>query len=114
MCRIDPALLFVLMTSSDIMGDLCFAESLQMLEDSDYSPWVKVIFAGIKTATKLKSFKMLGSVPTWIMEEILFKSKVVRAKQLEHWNYSKERVDRRLARNPDRYEHEGHKPRSKS
>ena len=87
---------------SDIMGDLCFAESLRMLEDSDYSPWVKVIFAGIKTNTKLKSFKMLGSLSTWIIDEILFKSKVVRAKQLEHWNYSKERVDRRLARNPDR------------
>ena len=40
------------------MGDLCFAESLQMLEGSDYSPWVKVIFEGIKSNTKLKSFKM--------------------------------------------------------
>ena len=92
----------ILTFSSDIMGDLCFAESLQMLEGSDYSPWVKVIFAGIKTASKLKSFKMLGRLPTYIIEQILFKSKVVRAKQLEHWNYSKERVDRRLARKPDR------------
>lgn len=92
----------ILTFSSDIMGDLCFAESLQMLEGSDYSPWVKVIFAGIKTATKLKSFKMLGTLPTYIIEQVLFKSKVVRAKQLEHWNYSKDRVDRRLARTPDR------------
>ena len=64
------------------MGDLCFAESLQMLEDSDYSPWVKLIFDGIKNNTKLKSFKMLGSLPTYIIDQILFKSKVVRAKQL--------------------------------
>jgi len=87
---------------SDIMGDLCFAESLQMLEGSDYSPWVKLIFDGIKKNTKLKSFKMLGSLPRYIIEQVLFKSKIVRAKQLEHWNYSKDRVDRRLARTPDR------------
>ena len=73
-----------------------------MLEGSDYSPWVKLIFDGIKKNTKLKSFKMLGSLPTYIIDQILFKSEVVRAKQLEHWNYSRERVDRRLARTPDR------------
>jgi len=89
-------------TTFDIMGDLCFAESLQMLEGSDYAPWVKLIFDGIKKNTKLKSFKMLGSLPTYIIDQILFKSEVVRAKQLEHWNYSRERVDRRLARTPDR------------
>ena len=94
--------MIVLTFSSDIMGDLCFAESLQMLEGSDYSPWVKVIFDGIKSNTKLKSVKMLGSLPRYIIDQYVFKSDIVRAKQLEHWNYSKERVDRRLARNPDR------------
>lgn len=89
-------------TTFDIMGDLCFAESLQMLEGSDYSPWVKTIFAGIKKATKLRSFKMLNRFNEWIVEELLFNSETVRAKQLEHWNYSKERVDRRLAKSPDR------------
>lgn len=29
-------------TTFDVMGDLCFAEGLNMLEDSEYSPWVKV------------------------------------------------------------------------
>lgn len=73
-----------------------------MLGGSDYSPWVKVVFACIETNTKLKSFKMLATLPTYIVEQVLFKSKVVRARQLEHWNYSKECVDRRLARTPDR------------
>jgi cytochrome P450 len=84
------------------MGDLCFAESLQMLSGSDYSPWVKVIFSGIKTATKIRSFKMLSDLTNHLIESVLLKNDRVRAKQLEHWNYSKERVNRRLARNPDR------------
>jgi cytochrome P450 len=84
------------------MGDLCFAESLQMLEGSDYSPWVKVIFEGIKSNTKLRSFKMLSRFTNYIIERFLLNSEYVRAKQLEHWNYSKERVDRRLERSPDR------------
>lgn len=92
-----------LLTSiSDIMGDLCFAESLRMLEGSEYSPWVKVIFEGIKVGAKLRSFKLLSRFTNYIIDEWLLNSKTVRAKQLEHWNYSKDRVDRRLARNPDR------------
>lgn len=84
------------------MGDLCFAESLQMLEGSDYSPWVKVIFDGIKTGAKLRSFKAFSKLTYWLVESVLLNNETIRAKQLEHWNYSKERVDRRLARNPDR------------
>lgn len=84
------------------MGDLCFAESLQMLEGSDYSPWVKVIFEGIKTATKMRSFRMLSNFTNYLIEEFLLKSDAVRIKQIEHWNYSKDRVDRRLAKSPDR------------
>ena len=84
------------------MGDLSFAESLGILEGSDYSPWVKVIFQGIKTGTRLRSIKMMSKFTNYLMEEWVFKSEAVRAKQFEHWNYSKERVNRRLARNPDR------------
>jgi cytochrome P450 len=103
------------------MGDLCFAESLGMLEGSDYSPWVKgrrsrwkfsrglvadmpslAIFSGVKNGTQLRSFKMLSKFSSYLMEEWVFKSEAVRAAQYEHWNYSKERIDRRLARNPDR------------
>jgi cytochrome P450 len=84
------------------MGDLCFAESLGMLEGSDYSPWVKAIFGGVKNGTQLRSFKMLNNFSNYLMEEWVFKSEAVRSKQFEHWNYSKERINRRLTRNPDR------------
>jgi cytochrome P450 len=84
------------------MGDLSFAESLGMLEESDYSPWVKAIFAGVKSGTRLRTIKMMSKLTNYLLEEWVFKSEAVRAKQFEHWNYSKERVDRRLARSPDR------------
>lgn len=84
------------------MGDLCFAESLDMLEESEYSPWVKVIFEGFKTAARLRSVRMLSKFTDYLIKGWLFKMEFVRAKQWEHWNYSKERVNRRLARSPDR------------
>lgn len=84
------------------MGDLSFDEGLNMLEDGDYSPWVKTIFAGIKFGTWIRAAKLLSPLTNWLMEERLMKSETVRAKQVEHWKYSTERVDRRLAREPDR------------
>jgi cytochrome P450 len=84
------------------MGDLCFAESLQMLEGSDYSPWVKVIFEGIKKSAKIRSFRWYSKLTNYVVGEFIMKNPKVRAKQVEHWNYSKDRVDRRLAMQPDR------------
>jgi hypothetical protein len=84
------------------MGDLCFAESLQMLEGSDYSPWVKVIFEGIKKGAQLRAFRWLSKLTNYFVGEFIMKNPKVRAKQVEHWNYSKDRVDRRLAMQPDR------------
>ena len=89
-------------TTFDVMGDLTFAEGLNMLDDSEYSPWVKTIFAGIKHATLFRGVKAFSSLGNWFIEEVLFKNPNVRKKQKEHWDYSTERVDRRLKRTPDR------------
>jgi cytochrome P450 len=45
---------------------------------------------------------MLSSTTNYLIEEVLMKSDAAQQKKLEHWNYSKERVDRRLASTPDR------------
>ena len=42
------------------MADLTFGESLHMLETTEYVPWVKTIFGGVKQATRLS---LLGNVP---------------------------------------------------
>ncbi|KAI7091342.1 cytochrome P450 [Hortaea werneckii] len=89
-------------TTFDIMGDLTFGEGLNMLEDSEYSPWVKAIFGGIKNATFFRGIKLINALTSFVVEEIIFKSEVAREKQFEHWNYSKERVDRRLQTTPGR------------
>lgn len=54
-------------------------------------------FAGIKVATKFRGLKMCNRFTDYITENLIFKSKIVRQKQLEHWHYCTERMDRRLA-----------------
>lgn len=89
-------------TTFDVMGDLTFAESLHMLDNSEYVPWVKTIFGGIKYGTRIRALKLLSSLNTWLIEEVLFRVPSLRAKQMEHWGYTTDRVDRRLAQTPDR------------
>lgn len=89
-------------TTFDIMGDLTFAEDLGMLNNSKYSPWVSAIFAGLKRAAKFRTLKLHSKFGNWLVEQLILKSDKVRQRQLEHWNYSKERVDRRLQTTPDR------------
>ena len=72
-----------------------------MLEDSEYSPWVKTIFASIKIATFFRGISNYSPFFKYILDEFIFKSKKARAKAHEHSQYSSERVDRRMAREPD-------------
>lgn len=89
-------------TTFDIMGDLSFGEDLGMLENGEYSSWVKAIFLGIKDGARLRSFKMINWFSEWVIMKFVMQNPKVRVKQAEHWSYSKERVDRRLARTPER------------
>ena len=89
-------------TTFDVMGDLTFNEGLGMLDGSEYSPWVKSIFAGIKAATFIRGIKIYNRFTRYLVDEWLLNNDTVRRKQLEHWNYSKDRVDRRLKRTPER------------
>ena len=72
-----------------------------MLENSEYSPWVKTIFASIKAATFFRGIKLLGNMSNYLVENLVFKSKMVRKKAWEHSRYTDERVDRRLKREPE-------------
>ena len=72
-----------------------------MLEDGEYSPWVKTIFASIKIATFFRGISIHNKVFKYILSQWVFKSKKVRAKAWEHNQYTVERVDRRLSREPE-------------
>lgn len=95
-------LLMLNCTTFDIMGDLTFAEPLYMLENSAYTPWVKMIFGGIKYGTRIRAVKLIGNLSKRITEEIIYRVPAMRQKQLEHWKYTTDRVDRRLSQTPDR------------
>ena len=72
-----------------------------MLRDSEYSPWVKGIFAGIKRATLFRGLRAHDAVTKYLIENVVMKSKAVQRMRWQHWNYSAERVDRRLQREPE-------------
>lgn len=89
-------------TTFDIMGDLTFAEPLNMLEDGEYSPWVKTIFGNIKFGTRLRVVKNINNFIKFVIETVLGLIPSLRAKQWEHWKYTTDRVDRRLSNTPER------------
>ncbi|KAK5168273.1 uncharacterized protein LTR77_006842 [Saxophila tyrrhenica] len=88
-------------TTFDVMGDLTFSEGLNMLEGSDYSPWVKTIFGSIKNATFFRGIRVHDAVSKYILDEFVFKSKKVRTMAWEHWRYTTDRLHRRLKREPE-------------
>ena len=73
-----------------------------MLDNGEYSDWVKTIFLGVKADALVRSFRMINSLTRWITMHVLLNNRTVAMKQLEHWNYSAERVNRRLGRTADR------------
>jgi cytochrome P450 len=85
-------------TTFDIMADMTFGEGLGMLENSEYSPWVKTIFGSIKQGTVMRQFKNYSVLTNAIFESLLPMVPSIRSKLLEHWDYVVKRVDRRLAR----------------
>lgn len=84
-------------TTFDIMADLTFSESLGMLEGSEYSPWVATIFASIKSMTRLRAIRLIPGMTT-LLNIVL--GNAIRKKQVSHFKYSADRVDRRLASTP--------------
>lgn len=78
----------------DIMADLTFGEPLGMLESSEYTPWVKAVFEGFKFGViwNLRlEYPTLAPIAEWLVP------KSIRKMEKAHFDYSAERVDRRLA-----------------
>jgi cytochrome P450 len=82
-------------------GELCFSESLNMLQDSEYSPWVKTIFSSIKTSTQFRSLRQYSEIFRYILDDIVFASEGAQQKLKEHQKYTSDRVNRRMEREPE-------------
>ena len=87
-------------TTFDIMGDLTFGEGLDMLEEGQYTPWVRTLIQGIKLDAWMRIAKHF-TIGHFLVKTLL-NTKTARAKHWEHFNYAKKRVNKRLARTPER------------
>ncbi|GME43669.1 Cytochrome p450 [Neofusicoccum parvum] len=81
-------------TTFDIMGDLTFGEPLNLLQTSEYTPWVDAVFGGFKA----------GDIARITLEYPLLRAvwKLVTPRRLvamrrAHFQHSADRVERRLA-----------------
>ncbi|GME48511.1 Cytochrome P450 [Neofusicoccum parvum] len=86
-------------TTFDIMGDLCFGESLGLLKNSEYSPWLKVVFSSIKAggvSQFLLEYPTLGRFARALMPKSLAEKAQI------NFRHSADRVDKRLARETDK------------
>lgn len=72
-----------------------------MLHDSKYSSWVDNIFAGVKVATMFRSLRQWHSSTRYLMDEVLVKTEGAQKQMRTHQQYTNERVDRRLQRQPE-------------
>lgn len=86
----------------DIIGDLVFGDSFGSLEKAEYHPWIKVLFAGLKIGSIMSSFgyfpllRLLGRGIPRAVENLL------RKPLYEHFQYSVDHLDKRIARKTDR------------
>ncbi|GME28656.1 PAS domain-containing protein [Neofusicoccum parvum] len=86
-------------TTFDIMGDLAFGKPLGLLENAEYTPWVRNTFAGIKIfALRSAIAYYVPSVDRLIP---LFMSRSLQEKRRAHVKYTADQVHARLARQTD-------------
>ena len=80
-------------TTFDLIGDLAMGESFHSLESSDYHPWVKMIFDGVKYFQYLSAVKRFPMILNLLIPLI---PKSLGEKKLEHVAMTKEKVNQRL------------------
>ncbi|KAM0313378.1 hypothetical protein ACHAPQ_012048 [Fusarium lateritium] len=81
-------------TTFDIIGDLAFGEPFGCLEKSEYSPWIRNIFAVIKIATMVQQatqFPLLGPLLVRILT-----SPAVRSRQESYREMTRQKVMSRI------------------
>ncbi|KAK6539139.1 hypothetical protein TWF694_009384 [Orbilia ellipsospora] len=81
-------------TTFDIIGDLMFAESFDCLRDSQYHPWITVIFENLRAIAYLISIRLMYRP----LETMLFTCLPAKATQAmdDHYSMSCKKIHRRL------------------
>lgn len=86
-------------TTFDIIGDLAFGESFDCLHNNGYHPWVAILFDSIRIITFMRTvliYPLFTFLITWVIPKSL------KTKSDQHYQMSKEKVNRRLATKTNR------------
>ncbi|KIW03818.1 uncharacterized protein PV09_05118 [Verruconis gallopava] len=86
-------------TTFDIMADLCFGESLGLLQSADYSPWVSMLLGAFKVGSRMRAVSFFQPF-RFLLKNLKFKR--IEAIRNENFQFSVERVNKRLATNISR------------
>ncbi|KAI2794707.1 Cytochrome monooxygenase lcsI [Penicillium oxalicum] len=86
-------------TTFDIIGDLAFGEPFWCLRDSQYHPWVQMVFISTKTSVFLRPGKIYPVLAPFLKKLVPGKLAEMRA---SHFSLSTEKVRRRLQTKTDR------------
>jgi cytochrome P450 len=86
-------------TTFDIMGDLCFGESLGLLQSTDYSPWVSMLLSAFKMGSRIRAVTLFE--PFYSIFKVWKPAKIEEIRW-EHFRFSADRVDKRLKTGVDR------------
>jgi hypothetical protein len=82
-------------TAFDVMSELAFGQLLNMLEQNENCPWVRVIFDFIKIDARMNAVGQLLP-PVQILLRSLF-GRYIGEKKAEHFCFCEERVSYRLS-----------------
>ncbi|KAF2999895.1 hypothetical protein E8E13_008449 [Curvularia kusanoi] len=85
-------------TTFDVMAELAFGEPLGLLEQSELTPWVKVIFENVRKMSigrLAREYKAFSWLVTFLTPKEVMKGAHM------HYDYSYERVEKRLDRGVD-------------
>jgi cytochrome P450 len=85
-------------TTFDVMGDLTFGESMHMLDNAEYHPWVSLIFGSVKFGSRtsiLHHYPIAARLFRWLVPRSALR------KRVEHQKYSGDRVTKRLEKGRD-------------
>ncbi|KAH8632599.1 Isotrichodermin C-15 hydroxylase [Alternaria alternata] len=84
-------------TTFDIIGDLVFGEPFHCLDNSDYHPWIAMIFAGIRAGSGMIALLKMPLL-RWALPLLVSKEDIQRRN--EHKAMSKVKTERRIALGP--------------
>ncbi|RYN87356.1 Isotrichodermin C-15 hydroxylase [Alternaria tenuissima] len=84
-------------TTFDIIGDLVFGEPFHCLENSNYHPWIAMIFAGIRAGSGMMALLKMPLL-RWALPLLVSKEDIQRRN--EHKAMSKVKTERRTALGP--------------